>query len=52
MLIPAIPFPFDGSAVAFNEESALQKIIFNAKKIGIKAWGPPIEVEKLAYNIK
>lgn len=49
MLIPAIPFPFDGNAVASTGKAALKKIIFQAKQCGIKAWGPALEIEKMAY---
>lgn len=55
MLLPCVPFPFEVETVAFNEKSAIQKGI---AKVGqylgengkpLKAWGPPIHIEKSKY---
>ena len=47
MLIPAVPFPFEGKVKATNLQAAIAKVKFQAKILGIKTFGKPFEIEIL-----
>ena len=52
LLIPAIPFPFEGIATATNLKTAINKVKFQAKCSGVKACRGNKVIEQEIINRK